>query len=172
MAVKKFLDRTYRLIQERASSPKDDSKESDLHRLIIKITQDIEDLHFNTAISAFMIFVNSVIEDGKSNSWIESFVILLTPFAPHLAEELWQKVLGKKESVFLAKWPVADPNKAKLEKITIIIQEQGKKRGSLEIPAGADESFVMDLIKQDSKLALLVENKQYKFVPDRIINFY
>lgn len=170
--VKKFLDRAYRLVQERVSLPKDDSRESDLHRLIIKITKDIEDFHFNTAVSAFMIFINSAIEDGKSNSWLESFVILLAPFAPHLAEELWQGVLGKKESVFLSKWPVADPNKAKLDKITIIIQEQGKKRGSLEIPAGADENFVINLVKQDSKLAVLAKNKQYKFVPDRIINFY
>ena len=170
--VKKFLDRTYRLIQERAKSPRDDSKENDLHRLIIKITADIEEFHFNTAVSAFMIFVNNAIEDGKSNSWIENFIVLLAPFAPHLAEELWQAVLGKKESVFLAQWPVADPRKAKLEAAAIIVQEQGKKRGVVEVPSGADAAAVLAAIKGDPKLVGLVDGKQYKFVPDKVINFY
>ncbi len=170
--VKKFLDRTYRLAQERAKLPPDDSKESELHRLIIKITEDTEEFHFNTAVSAFMIFVNNAIEDGKSNNWLEDFIVLLAPFAPHLAEELWQGILGKKESVFTAKWPVADPSKAKLDKVTIIVQEQGKKRGAVEVMAGTDEQTILTAIKQDDKLAKLVAGKSYKFVPDKIINFY
>ena len=170
--VKKFLDRAYRLIQERVSLPQDDSKDNELHRLIIKITNDIESFHFNTAVSAFMIFVNEAIADGKSNSWLNDFIILLAPFAPHLAEELWQKVLGKTESVLNAHWPQADLAKAKLENVTVIVQEQGKKRGAVEVPAGASEKEVLSAMQQDSKLAKLVENKQYKFVPDRIINFY
>ena len=170
--VKKFLDRVYRLVQERVKLVEDDNKENDLHRLIIKITADIEEFHFNTAVSAFMIFVNSAIEDGKSNSWLEDFIILLAPFAPHLAEELWQGVLGKKESVFLAKWPIADPHKAKLETVMIVVQEQGKKRGVVEVPVGVNEQAVIAAIEQDVKLAALLKMKQHKFVPDKIINFY
>ncbi|MFA5967311.1 MAG: leucine--tRNA ligase [Patescibacteria group bacterium] len=170
--IKKFLDRVYRLVQERVKLSQDNSKEGDLHRLIIKITGDIEEFHFNTAVSAFMIFVNSAIEDGASTNWLEDFVILLAPFAPHLAEELWQNILKKPDSVFKAKWPGADPAKAKLDKVIIIVQEQGKKRGSLEVPAGADEAVVINLLKQDAKLAGFAEKSQYKFVPDKIINFY
>ena len=170
--VKKFLDRAYRLIQERVKLPQDDSKDDELHRLIIKITQDIENLHFNTAVSAFMIFVNEAIADGKSNSWLKDFVILLAPFAPHLSEELWQKILSKKDSVFLAKWPVPDLEKAKLENVTIIVQEQGKKRGAVIVPAGASEADVLIAINNDAKLSVLLTSKQHKFVPDRIINFY
>jgi len=169
--IKKFLDRLYRLIQERAKLPVDDSKDGNLHRLIIKITQDVNEFHFNTAVSAFMIFINEAIEDGKSNSWLKDFVVLLAPFAPHIAEEIWQDVLGNKTSVFTSKWPIADPNKAKLDKITLVIQEQGKKRGTIEVPVGSDEITVLSTIKQDDKLVSLIK-KNYKFVPDKIINFY
>lgn len=169
--VKKFLDRMYRLVQERKKLSEDNSKEGNLHRLIIKITQDINEFHFNTAVSAFMIFVNEAIEDGKSNSWLKDFVILLAPFAPHIAEELWQSVLGNKTSVFMSKWPKADLTKAKLDKITLIIQDQGKKRGTIEISAGIDEQTVLAIIKKDEKLTHLTK-KSYKFVPDKIINFY
>ncbi|MFH0912275.1 MAG: leucine--tRNA ligase [Patescibacteria group bacterium] len=170
--VKKFLDRTYRLIQERVKLPQDDSKENDMHRLIIKITKDIEELHFNTAVSTFMIFINGAIADCKSNGWIENFIILLAPFAPHLAEELWQGVLGKKGSVLSTRWPEANAAKAKLTFVTLVVQETGKKRGIVEMPAGANEGEVLAAIKQDPKLAELVENKNYKFVLDKIINFY
>ncbi|MBU1092691.1 class I tRNA ligase family protein, partial [Patescibacteria group bacterium] len=170
--VKKFLDRTYRLVQERSKMPADESKDSDLHRLIIKITSDIESFHFNTAVSSFMIFVNESIEDNKSTSWIENFVILLAPFAPHLAEELWQNVLGKKTSVFMNKWPMPDIDKAKLQQVDIVVQEKGKKRGVISVAAGTSEIDVLNIIKQDNKLAPLVETGEYKFVPDRIINFF
>lgn len=170
--VKKFLDRTYRLIQERKDLPQDNSKEAELHRLIIKVSSDIETLHFNTAVSSFMIFVNEAIEDGKSSSWVNEFVILLAPFAPHLAEEIWQNVLGNKTSVFSNAWPVADDNIAKLQQVDIVVQEKGKKRGVIRVAAGTDEAVVLDIIKQDSKLAYLIKSGEHKFVPDRIINFF
>ena len=170
--VKKFLDRTYRLAQKRKSMPKDTSQNNDLHRLIIKITQDIESFHFNTAVSAFMIFVNEAIANGKSSSWVEDFVILLAPFAPHLAEELWQRVLGKTTSIFVSTWPTADPAKAKLQQVEIVVQDKGKKRGIISVAAGTSAAEVIDKIKQDSKLAPLAVAENYKFVPDRIINFF
>ena len=170
--VKKFLDRTYRLIQERSKMPADDSKGSDLHRLMIKITSDIESFHFNTAVSSFMIFINEAIEDKKSTSWVDDFVILLTPFAPHLAEELWQNAMGNKTSVFANTWPVANTSKAKLQQVDIVVQEKGKKRGIINVTAGTSEADVIGIIKQDSKLAPLVASYKYKFVPDRVINFF
>ena len=119
-----------------------------------------------------MIFVNEAIANGKSSSWVEDFVILLAPFAPHLAEELWQRVLGKTTSIFVSAWPAADPAKAKLQQVEIVVQDKGKKRGIISVAAGTSAAEVIDKIKQDSKLAPLAVAENYKFVPDRIINFF
>ncbi len=169
VGVRKFLDRVYRIVSSRSGRV---SGQSDaIHGLIKKVTEHIEGMKFNTAVAAFMEFINEVSKED-SNNWLGDFVKLLNPFAPHLAEELWQKVLGEKGSVSDAKWPIFDPKKTKATMVTIVVQEKGKLRGTVSIPAGSDEQVVLAAVNENDKLAALVaSSSKYIFVEDKIVNF-
>jgi len=169
VGVRKFLDRVYRIVNSRSGKV---SGQSDaIHMLIKKVTEDIEGMKFNTAVAAFMEFINEVSKED-SNNWLGDFVKLLNPFAPHLAEELWQKVLGEKESVSDAQWPVFDPKKAKATTVTIVVQEKGKLRGTVSVPAGSDEQVVLAAVHENEKLAALAAgSSKHIFVQDKIVNF-
>jgi leucyl-tRNA synthetase len=145
-----------------------------LHKTIAKVTHDCDGLEFNTAISQMMIFINDAIkEDYCYPALWKDFVKLLSPFAPHLAEELWQQ-LGFKASVCFAAWPMYDPNLITEDSITLGVQINGKVRAELTVPLDtpADE-----LIKQAlalSKIEELMAGKPLKksiAVPNKIINF-
>lgn len=139
-----------------------------LHKTIKKVSEDIEAFKFNTAISAMMILVNKIYEmqkQGESASLSkDNFILLikiLSPFAPHLAEELWFS-LGEKESILSQAWPEYNPDLAKDEKITLVVQINGKMRASLEVPA--------DISEEEAKaLALAEENIQKWLVGKEII---
>jgi len=108
------------------------------HKLNQKISGDIEQLKFNTAIAAYMEFLNFA-EDNKNDvgkDVLQRLVMLLAPFAPHICEELWQK-LGHNESVFEQPWPQADQNLIKEDTVEIIVQINGKMRDKILISAGA-----------------------------------
>lgn len=167
--VRKFLDRVYRIIDERAN--KAGSQTDSIHGLIKKITEDIEAMKFNTAVSSFMEFINEAGRDD-SNNWLNDFVKLLNPFAPHLAEELWQSALGQQGSVADSEWPRFDSAKAKSATVTIAVQEKGKLRGTVEVPAGTAEKEVLAVIQRDEKLKKIADTAaKHIFVKDRIINF-
>ena len=173
VGVRRFLNKVYEVIVKNKNKPFERWHEKRLHRLIYKITGDLENEKFNTAISAMMEFINEV---AKKNSagWETDFVRLLAPFAPHLAEEIWQSVLGNEKSVFDAKWPEFDSSKASgdTDTVTIIISENGKKRGVLELPAGANEKAVLEAIERDKRLSQIAKkSKKHIFIQDRIINF-
>ncbi len=169
VGVRKFLDRVYRIISERAGIK---GKQNDnIHGLIKKVTEDIGVMKFNTVVSSFMEFTNEVSKDDSSN-WLPDFVKLLSPFAPHLAEELWQEVLGQKGSVSEASWPEFDEAKTKAKTVTIAVQEKGKLRGTVEMPAGASETDVLVEVNKNEKLAGITKaSSKHIFVKDRIINF-
>ncbi len=169
VGVRKFLDRVYRIVSERAGGK---GKQNDsIHGLIKKVTEDIGTMKFNTAVSSFMEFTNEVARDD-SNNWLMDFVKLLNPFAPHLAEELWQVVLKQKGSVANAKWPEFDVAKTQAKIVTIAVQEKGKLRGTVEVPAGTDEKGVkMEVNKNEKLAAIAVASSNHIFVKDRIINF-
>jgi leucyl-tRNA synthetase len=145
-----------------------------LHRTIAKVTEDIDGLRFNTAIAALMEFVNA------ANKWqdlpravAEPFVLLLAPLAPHLAEELWQR-LGHAESIAYAPWPEHDPGLLVRETLVIPVQINGKVRGKIEIPADADEAAVLELAKQDANVRRNLESgviKRAIYIPGKIVNF-
>ena len=146
-----------------------------LHEAIKKVTDDIESLRFNTAISSLMIFTN------EANQWntipksvAEDFVILLSPFAPHICEELW-KILGNKNSIAYAEWPEFVEEYLKEDSILYPIQINGKVRSEINIPSdkAVDKEFVLDHAKQDEKIKEYLENAEIIkeiFVPKRIIN--
>lgn len=182
--VNRFLNRAWRLlIDEETGKPSskvvDQNAEKEqlkvLHEAIKKVSEDIENLRFNTAISALMIFVNEANQWNKiPKSVAEDFIILLSPFAPHVGEEIW-KLLGNSESIAYAEWPKFNEEFLKADSIFYPIQVNGKVRSDLEVPAekAMDKEFVLNKAKNDSKIAdYLKESVIIKeiFVPKRIIN--
>ncbi|MFH0851883.1 MAG: class I tRNA ligase family protein, partial [Candidatus Peregrinibacteria bacterium] len=118
-----------------------------LHRTIKKVTEDIEALRFNTAISSLMEFLNLLEEEGGvSKETAKTFALLLGPLAPHLAEELWES-LGGKDFAIEQKWPTFDPKLTKSSIMIIAIQVNGKLRGEIEVKAGASKEEVLTMAK-------------------------
>jgi leucyl-tRNA synthetase len=144
------------------------------HKTIKKITEDLEGLRFNTAISQLMVFVNHMTKlDVKPKASLRAFVQLLNPLAPHLAEELWS-ILGEKSSLTWEPWPKFDPALAKDDQITIAVQVMGKTRGTIEIEAGADQATAEALGRKVASVASQLEGKTVRkviFVKDKILNF-
>jgi len=138
------------------------------------VTEDIESLRFNTAISALMEFTNAANKwDRIPHAVAESFTLLLSPLAPHLAEELWQR-LGHTESLAYADWPEHDPKWLVAATATIAIQINGKVRGKIEVPADAAEDAVLAAARQDSNVSRHLDGASVRraiYVPGRIVNF-
>jgi leucyl-tRNA synthetase len=144
------------------------------HKTIQKVTEDIENLRFNTAISQMMIFVNHMTAlKVKPKVCLKPFVQILQPFAPHIAEELWE-MLGEKSSLSLTPWPSYDPLLAKDQTILIAVQVMGKMRGTVEVEPGCDQGQVEKLARGLASVAHQLEGKTLRktiFVKDKIINF-
>jgi len=159
-----------------------------LHKTIKKVTEDIENFRFNTAVSALMILANemekqhaksirSAITSRNANvpMQINDFEILLkllAPMAPHIAEEIWQK-LGAKKSIFFEKWPKYDIELIKEEMITLVIQINGKVRDKIEVEANISEEKAREFVLAREKVQKWIEGKKIKkviFVPGKLIN--
>ena len=180
--VNRFLNRAWRLLVDENSGelkineyePTKDQLKA-LHTAIKKVTEDIEGMRFNTAISALMIFVN------EANSWnsvpksiATDFLVILNPFAPHIAEELWNK-LGNSGSMGYAAWPSFNEEYLKEDEIMFPVQINGKVRADIYVPAdkAKDKDFVLEMAKSEAKVQkYLSEGNLVKeiFVPGRIIN--
>ena len=163
--VRRFLDKVWNM--QKNIKGKDTKL---IHKTIKKVEEDIDNMKFNTAVSALMIFVNE--SKTVSNKDFERFLLILCPFAPHMAEELWNR-LGNKKSIFLQTWPEYDNKLIKQEKAIIIIQINGKMRHTLEIDKGASEKQVKELALSSEKIKkhLKADVKKVIFVKDRLINF-
>jgi leucyl-tRNA synthetase len=145
-----------------------------LHQTIAKVTEDIEAMRFNTAISALIELTNAAYKwPSMPRSIAEPFVLLLSPFAPHIAEELWQR-LGHEESLAYHAWPAADPALLKADVLEIPVQVNGKVRGKISVPAEAQESEVIEIAKADSNVGKHLAGQSVKraiYVRGRIVNF-
>ncbi len=172
VGTRRFLERVYAM-KEMIIKKDDEEVEKSLHKTIKKVSEDIETFSFNTAVSAMMIFANTVYgKKGISKASLLTFVQLLSPFAPHMSEEMWTNLQGKK-SVFQTVWPTFDPKKLVDTKVTIVVQINGKLRGSLVFDAGVEEADVLNSVKKDDKLAPLLEAEVVKkviFIKDKLIN--
>ena len=144
------------------------------HHAIAKVGEDIEALRFNTAISTLMEFTNAAYKwDSVPRAAAETFVLLLSPLAPHLAEELWQR-LGHAESLAYHAWPVADPAFLKADVLEIPVQVNGKVRGKIQVPAEAAEAEVIEIAKADDNVGKHLAGQTVKraiYVRGRIVNF-
>ena len=152
--VHRFLHRVWTLVTggkeqgvaEFVSEEQEDSAiTAGRHALIKKVTEDIDGIRFNTSIAAMMEFINLVSAPAAkvSRATIEALVKVLSPFAPHMTEELWQR-LGYQQSISSQPWPEFDEQKLKKTSWSVVIQVQGKKRGEMEVPAGCDQASLQD----------------------------
>ena len=145
-----------------------------LHETILKVTEAIEDLRFNVAISQMMILGNHLQKvDSYSVDTAKKLLQLLAPFAPHLAEELWEE-LGGISSIVNESWPKAKKELLVNEEITIVFQVNGKLRGQGQFPKDADKNTILTVAKQDEKVMSFLENKEIVreiYVPGKLVNF-
>lgn len=151
---KKFLDRVWRLYTEESNIIDEDNKnlEKIYHETVKSVTKDYEKLSFNTAISFLMVFVNAVYKDKNfPRKYAEGFIKLLNPIAPHITEELWNKVLGHDNTIAYEPWPTYDESKLVQTEFNIAVQVNGKLRGTITVDVNDSE----EVIKQK---ALLNEN--------------
>ncbi|HEV8060391.1 MAG TPA: leucine--tRNA ligase, partial [Gemmataceae bacterium] len=144
-----------------------------LHRTIQKVTEDLDGMRFNTAIAAMMEFVNYVTRlEVRPKRALEPFILLLAPFAPHVAEELW-RLLGHGDTLAYEPWPTFDPAFTKDDAIEVPVQVNGKLRSKLSVPADADQETLRSLALADEKIKALIDGKQIKkviVVPGKLVN--
>nr|MCU0687793.1 class I tRNA ligase family protein [Polyangiaceae bacterium] len=174
VGVRRFLDRAWNACAF-VDDPAPPSPETErlLHRTVKKIGDDIEAFRFNTAVSALMILVNHFHElPSVPRAAAETFALLLAPFAPHLAEELWER-LGHPESLAAAAWPTFDPALVVDDVVEIGVQVNGKVRSRVSLRKDASESDARAAIASDASLKPFLEGKAEKrflYVPGKIIN--
>ena len=178
--VHRFLDRVWRLFcdVEDALAPQVQNVEPDeaslriLHRCIADVTDRTEKLLFNTAISAMMVCVNELNQlDVRPRAVLEQFILLLAPYAPHLAEELWRK-LGHDTTLACAPWPALDEQYLVADQVTYVVQINGKVRHQLEVPADAAEEQVRELALASEKVQKWLADKEIVktvFVPRKLL---
>ena len=171
----RFLKRSWRMIAqtEIADIPLTPAQEKLLHATIRKVTEDTETLNFNTAISQMMIFLNEFSKLEKMpREAAEIYAKLLCPYAPHIAEEMWE-ILGHEAPLSLAPWPEFDESKLKEDEIEIMVQVQGKPRVRMMMPTSADPDTMRELALANPQVQKAIEGKQLVkaiCVPKRIVN--
>ena len=158
---KKFLERVWRLLVEsnKVQDKENKNLEKIYHYTVKKVTNDYENMFFNTAISQMMIFINSASkEDILPKEYAEGFIKLLSPVAPHIAEELWQQ-LGHSNTITYEAWPKYDDSKLVEDTIEIPVQINGKVRATIEINANSSEEEVKELVHKNKNIVAQTENK-------------
>jgi leucyl-tRNA synthetase len=173
LGVRRFLDKVWKLFKSENKNPLSNQLKIKLNQTIKKVSDDIENFGFNTAVSALMEFINHALSEKVNPKEIEAFCVILSPFAPHLCEEIWQK-LGHEESTLLEKWPKADKKYLLEEEITIAIQVNGKLRDTIKVKAGTSEKEVIEAAKSSANAKkYLAKNKIKKeiYIKNRLVNF-
>jgi leucyl-tRNA synthetase len=170
--ISRFLDRVWRAAQF-ADPEAGDPHERLRHRTIRTVTEDIEKVRLNTAIAALMEYVNALTKDERATAEDRrALVLLLSPFAPHLCEEIWER-LGHERSLVVEPWPKFDPSLAKAQRVTVVVQINGKVRAKLEVDPGTgrDELLAMARADETVRRHLTAEPRNVIVVPDRLVNF-
>lgn len=182
--VSRFLQRAYRLLRidhgrDAAPTPVvEGSGTPEQARLTARtvqgVTQDLDAMSLNTAIAKLMVFVRDITKDGPlPRASAEAFVLLLSPFAPHVAEELWEG-MGNAPSLAHHAWPTCDPDLVTHEDMTIPLQVNGKLRSKIRVPADANEEAVLDLARGDAKISEWLKGatpRKVIYVEKKLVNF-
>ncbi|MBI1723300.1 MAG: leucine--tRNA ligase, partial [Gemmatimonadetes bacterium] len=180
--IRRFLDKVWALVHEvgAAAERRSGGTAADdagivrqMHRTIEKVSKDTASLDYNTAIAAMMEYVNALREVGvATKALLEPLVIMLAPYAPHFAEECWER-LGHTASAMDAGWPAHDPALALEEQVEFVVQVNGRVRGRLTLPRGSTEATVVAAAKADPGVRKFIDGKTPRkvvFVPDRLVN--
>ena len=161
---KRFLDRCWNLAESCSDDPAISAKnEAIIHKTIKKVTQDIDELKMNTAIAAMMTMVNEFSANGCTKGDIEQLLLLLSPFAPHIVEELWeQKGFAEKYGKMACQmpWPEYDESKTVATTAEMAVQVQGKLKGTVTVPVDSDEQTVVDAALQLEKVQRMMDGMQ------------
>ena len=187
-AIHRYLERVERLIlrfkdltgEGKAQSVADKELDYTLNYTIKKVTEDVEAFQFNTAIARVMELTNAMYKyadlEEKNEPFfhgvIEKLLLILAPFAPHFAEELWSAI-GNEYSVFQQSYPVVDESALKKDSVNMAFQVNGKVRANFDVPADADKAAIEQIVKSSEKLKAFFEGKPVKkmiIVPGRIVN--
>lgn len=178
---RRFLDRVWRLVIDEQSGELQqkivDKETPDLdrvyHQTVKKVTEDFETLGFNTAISQMMVFINDCYKaDEVSKGYIENFAKMLSPIAPHLAEELWER-LGNEDTVTYSAWPEYDEAKLILDEVEIVIQVNGKLKEKLNVSSTASKEDIEKTALSSDKIKDEIEGKTVRkviVVPGKLVN--
>ena len=170
---KRFLDRVAGLVDLASGEGETAAITSLVHKTVKKVTQDIEEMKFNTAIAAMMSLINAIYEHGSlTRDELGIFVRLLCPFAPHLCEEIWE-MLGNQTLCAVAEWPAYDEAKTQDATIEIALQINGKLRGTMTIAADADKDAALAAARADERIAAMIAEKTVVkeiYVPGKIVN--
>jgi len=181
---RRFLDRVWRLLLDPETntvsakvtadaSSENRELERALHAAIKKVTQSITDLRFNTAIAEMMVFVNEATKASTiPRDWLTMFVKILSPFAPHLAEELWQR-LGYRSTIAYEPWPAYDEAKLARDTLVLVVQVNGKVRGQIEVSPEASDAAILTAARADRNVQSFLAGKQITreiYVKGRLVN--
>ncbi|MBL8998584.1 MAG: leucine--tRNA ligase [Gemmatimonadetes bacterium] len=172
--VKRFLDRLWASVRDHAAGGTADTEVMrKLHATIKKVGEDVPALSYNTAIAAMMEYMNTLRKGERTphRAEVEPLVVLVAPFAPHIAEELWE-MLGHRSSVFDAPWPAYDPALLASDTFELVVQFNGKTRGTLTVAKGITQPDALAALRGDAALGrfLTGEPKKVIFVPGRLLN--
>ncbi|HEX8974257.1 MAG TPA: leucine--tRNA ligase [Patescibacteria group bacterium] len=175
VGIVRFLEKIWKL-QEKISDgqlPENGKNKALIHKTIKKVTDNIESFRYNTAISSLMILVNAFEKEKEIAAGdFEALVAMISPFAPHIAEELWEK-LGHQTSVTKAEWPKADAELMKEEEVEMVVQVNGKVRERLMIAPDVTEDEAKETALESEKVKAFTQGKEIKkiiFVPGKLIN--
>ncbi|MFC0015053.1 MULTISPECIES: leucine--tRNA ligase [Allobacillus] len=177
---RRFLDRVWRLfvdedgkLKEVVKDQENESFDKVYHETVKKVTEDYENLHFNTAISQLMVFVNEGYKaEVIPRQYVEGFVKMLSPIAPHLGEELWS-LLGHEDSITYATWPEYDESKLTEDTVEIVLQVMGKVRSKVSVPVDATKEELEEIALADEKIKEWIEGKTVRkviAVPGKLVN--
>lgn len=169
---RRFIEKVWRL-REKVDPEGSDSGDALLHQTIKKVSEDIEEMGFNTAVSAMMVLTNTLDKKNQiSRLEFESLLKLLAPFAPHVAEELWSS-LGNTTSIHKENWPQFDESKLEKDEYTLAVQVNGKMRATLTVSKGESEEVVKKMALELPEVAKWLgedEPKKVIVVPGKIVS--
>ncbi|MBF0532013.1 MAG: leucine--tRNA ligase [Candidatus Omnitrophica bacterium] len=188
----KFLTRVWSLIYDRYQPADDRLKDAEItgpardmerarHEAIKNVSEDFELYKFNTAISSLMVLLNQIdkftaqnpADQAVLNRACRTVLLLLAPIAPHLCEELWQKIAGQEDTISRAAWPKFEEAMLKRDQVKIVVQVNGKLRGQFTAAADAGEATLKQMALADERVKVFVEGKEIKkfvFVPNKLVN--
>ena len=170
---KRFLDRIWNLAdQVKDADAYGKDNEAAIHKTIKKVSDDIENMKFNTAIAALMSLTNQFYDKGVNKAEFKTMLQLLSPFAPHMADELWER-FGFEGMACTSRWPVYDESKTVSSEVTIAVQVGGKLKTTVTVPTDSEQDAVLAVVTADSKIQKLMEGKDLVkviHVPNKLMN--